>query len=437
MGKFALLLFVLLLLALGYFAVLNEETITFTVTPKTVYETPKIALILISFAVGAAVMLVYFFFRDTKRFIDNRQHQRRQKRDMHIQELYSRALNAILADNEDEARSALESILQEEPAHMDALLRLGDIAAGDEDYQKALGYYKRARDIQPRNIEVLFSLERMMGKTGRGSDANLYLDEILRLDPDNLTALYRKRSLLEKGERWDDIIAIQRTIIKCEHNEKDRQREQKNLIGYKYEQGRYSVENAAPEKAKKTFTTVLRLDKDFVPAYLGLAEAMLREGESEDAIALLQKGFEQTSSNIILARMEDLLINLGEPGRLISLYRNSALKDPQNQALRFFMGKLFYRLEMLDDAYDTLVTVDASSVGYPELHQLMGNIYLRRQQCEKAVVEFKKVIDIKKPFSLPYCCYSCGFSSDDWSGRCPNCKEWDTYQFNLHGACKA
>lgn len=437
MGKFALLLFVLLLLALGYFAVLNEETITLTVAPKTAYEMPKIALILLSFAVGAAVMLVYFFFRDTKRFIDSRQHQRKQKRDMHIQELYSRALNAILADNEDEARSALESILQEEPGHMDALLRLGDIAAGDEDYQKALSYYKRARDIQPQNIEVLFSLERMMGKTGRGSEANLYLDEILRLDPDNLTALYRKRSLLEKGEKWDDIIAIQRTIIKCEHNEKDRQREQKNLIGYKYEQGRYSIENAALEKAKKAFTTVLRLEKNFVPAYLGLAETMLREGESEDAVALLQRGFEQTSSNIILARMEDLLINLGEPGRLITLYRNSALKEPQNQALRFFMGKLFYRLEMLDDAYDTLATVDASSAPYPELHQLLGNIYLRRQQCEKAVEEFKKVIDIKKPFRLPYCCYNCGYSSDDWSGRCPNCKEWDTYQFNLYGVCKA
>ena len=437
MGKFALLLFVLLLLALGYFAVLNEETITFTVAPKTAYEMPKIALILLSFAVGMAVMLVYFFIRDTKRFIDNRQYQRRQKRDMHIQELYSRALNAMLADNEDEAGSALESILQEEPSHMDALLRLGDIAAGDEDYQKALSYYKRAKDLQPQNIEVLFSLERILEKTGRGSESIMYLDEILRLDPDNLTALYRKRSLLEKSEKWDDIVSIQRTVIKCEHNEKDRQREQKNLIGYKYEQGRYSLENAALEKAKKAFTTILRLEKNFVPAYLGLAEVMLREGESEDAVALLQKGFEQTSSTIILARMEDLLINLGEPGRLITLYRNSTLKEPRNQTLRFFMGKLFYRLEMLDDAYDTLITVDASSAPYPELHQLLGNIYLRRHQCEKAVEEFKKVIDVKKPFRLPYCCQICGYSSEDWSGRCPNCREWDTYQFNLYGVCEA
>ena len=101
------------------------------------------------------------------------------------------------------------------------------------------------------------------------------------------------------------------------------------------------------------------------------------------------------------------------------------------------MGKVFYRLEMLDDAFETLCTVDTSSAPYPELHQLLGNIYLRRQQFEKAAAEFRKVIDIRKPFRLPYCCYGCGFTSQDWSGRCPNCREWNTFQFNLYGICKA
>jgi tetratricopeptide (TPR) repeat protein len=437
MGKLAVLLFVIFLSALGYFAVLNKEPITFAITPKTIYEMPKIALILLSSAVGAAVMLLIFFIRDTKRFIEDRHYQRKQKKDMMVQELYSKALNAILADDEEEARAALESVLKEEPRHMDALLRLGDIAAGDEDHQKAMNYYRRAGEIQPHSLEVLFSLERIMGKTGRSTEALMYLDKILELDPDNLTALYRKRTLLERREKWDDLISLQRTIIKCEHNEKDREREQINLLGYKYEQGRYHLENGELEKAKKAFKTIVRMDMNFVPAYLGLAEAMLREEETEDAIAFLEKGFAQTSSPIVLARIEDLLINLGEPGRLIMLYKNSTLKDPQNQVLRFFMGKLFYRLEMLDDAFDTLIAVDGASAPYPELHQLLGNIYLRRQQCERAVEEFKKVIDIKKPFLLPYCCNSCGYSSVDWSGRCPNCREWNTYEFNLHGMCRA
>src|SRR5208282_2739766 len=107
-----------------------------------------------------------------------------------------------------------------------------------------------------------------------------------------------------------------------------KKREHQNLIGYEYEYGRHSLENNQLEKAKKAFKTVLRIDKDFVPATLGIAEVLLREGESEEAINLLEKGYEQSSSKILLARLEDLLISLGEPSRLISIYKNTILKNP-------------------------------------------------------------------------------------------------------------
>jgi tetratricopeptide (TPR) repeat protein len=437
MGKFSLFLFIVFLIVVGYFAMLNKEPVTFKVSTETVYEMPKVALILMSFAIGGAVMLLYFFIRDTRRFITNRQYLRRQKKEMKIQELYSKALNAILADNEEEARSALEEILEIEPSHIDALLRLGDISAGDEDFQKALNYYKKARDAKPQNIEVLFSLAKVMEKMGRESEAITYLNEIIEMDPDNLTALYMKRSILEKKGNLDDLINVQKQIIKSEHDEKDREREQKVLIGYKYEQGRTSLEAGEMEKARRTFRTIIRIDKGFVPAYLGYAETLLREDKVEEAIEFLEKGFQETSSMIVLARLEDLLINIGDPGRLIRFYRNISMRDPQNQVVRFFLGKLFYRLEMLDDAFDTLLAVDAAGNRFPELHQLLGNIYLRRGQCEKAVEEFKKVLDMKKTFRLPYCCNRCGYSSVEWSGRCPSCKNWNTYEFNLYGACKA
>jgi tetratricopeptide (TPR) repeat protein len=436
MGKFTLLIVVLFLIALSYFATQNKEHITVTITPSLIYEMPKIALILLSSGVGAALMLLFFFIRDTRRFILSRQYQRKQKRDMKIQELYSKALNAILADNNEEAQGALEGILQEEPGHLYALLRLGDVAAGDEDYHKAIEYYKKANEIQPQNLEVLFSLERMMEKTDRSDESLFYLDEILKEDPDNLNALYRKRSILEKSDKWDEIIQIQKAIIKIEHHEKDRDREKRNLLGCKYEEGRYSLESGNLEKAEKAFKTVVRMDRNFVPAYLGHAEVMLRKGDTTEAVAYLEKAYEQTSSMIILARIEDLLINVGEPARLIRLYTNSISKDPRNQTLKFFVGKLYYRLEMLDDAFDTLTTVDEGGELYPELHYLLGNIYLRRRQCERSVEEFKKVIETHKPFRLPYCCGNCGHLDQGWSGRCPSCKAWNTYQFDLYGTCK-
>ncbi len=437
MSKLSVFVFILFLIVVGYFAILNKEPVTFKVSTETVYEMPKVALVLMSFAIGCTVMLFYFFIRDTRRFITNRQYIKLQKKEIKIQELYSKALNAILADNEEEAKTTLQEILELNPSHIQSLLRLGDIAAGNEDFQNAINYYKKARDIEPRNIEALFCLSRIMEKTGRDSDALVYINNILELDSDNLTALHMKRAIFEKRGNLDELISVQKQIIKSEQNEKERQREQKILIGYKYEQGRMNLENGEIEKAKRTFRTVIRVNMEFIPAYLGYAEALIREEKTEEAAGFLEKAFDDTSSLIILARLEDLLINVGDPGRLIRFYRNILSREPQNQAVRFFLGKLFYRLEMLDDAYDTLMTVERMGDKFPELHQLLGNIFKRRGEYERAIEEFKKVLDMKSALRLPYCCSKCGYSSSDWSGRCPNCKNWSTYQLNLYGICKA
>ena len=435
MGKISIFILVLFLAGLSLFAVYNKETINVTIPFGAIYEMPKFAVVLFSIAVGILVSLIFFAIRDTKKFIDNWQYQKKQKQDIKVQGLYSRAVNAILAHNEDAARGALEDILAEEPDHIDALLRLGDTYAEEEDFQKANVYYQKAKMINPQNLETLFAIEKILENAGRWSEALKYIEDILDIDDANLSAMYRKRDILEKQGRWDDLVYMQKSILKNEHTEKDKRREQQNLIGYKYEYGRHSLETSQLEKAKKAFKTVLRIDKDFVPATLGLAEVMLREGDSEEAINLLEKSYENSSSKIVLARLEDLLISLGEPARLITIYKEGISRNPNDPVIRFFLGKLYYRLEMIDDALETLVGMDTLGIAYPELHQLLGNIYLRRNLHEKAAREYRKVIDVKKPLRLPYCCGRCGFTSDEWSGRCPKCRQWDTYQFNLDGIC--
>jgi lipopolysaccharide biosynthesis regulator YciM len=437
MGKLSIFIIVLFFGVVALFAINNHEVTTIKVPFGSLYEIPKIALILLSSAIGFFVTLFVFAIRDTKKFIDNWQYQRKQKQDIRVQELYSKALNALLARNEESAKGALEEVLVEEPDHIDALLRLGDIAAAEDDYQRANTYYQKAKNIMPKKIETLFALEGLMEKTARWTEAMRYLDDVLEIDDSNLTAMYKKRGLLERGGQWDDLVYLQKAILKHEHSEKDKKRESQNLIGYKYEYGRHSLENNQLEKAKKAFKTVLRLEKDFLPAILGLAEVMLIEGDSEEAVNLLEKSYENTHSTILLARLEDLLINLGEPSRLIRIYKNSISKKPNNPVTKFFLGKLFYRLEMVDDAFEILTGIDTAGVLYPELHQVLGNLYMRKNQCEKAVQEFKKAVDVKLSLRLPYCCKQCGNTADEWSGRCPGCKHWSTYQFNLEGACKA
>jgi lipopolysaccharide biosynthesis regulator YciM len=378
-------------------------------------------------------MLLVFVVRDTKKFLDSWQYQKKHKKEAKVQELYSKAVNYLHAHhNQNEAKELLGEVLTEEPEYLNALLRLGDIAISEEDFQKAREYYQKAWDLNPQSLEALFALERLMERTGRWPDTLRYIEEILEIDGGNLSALYKKRDILERLDMWDDLIFVQKAILKNEHTEKDRNRERQNLVGYKYEYGRHSLENGELEKAKKAFRTALRLEKDFIPATLGLTEVLLREGETEEAINLLEKGYEQTSSMVILSRLEDLLINVGEPARLIRIYKNNLSKNPQDPLMKFFLGKLYYRLEMIDDAFETLTSIDTGGTAYPDLHQLMGNLYMKRNQIDRAVYEFKRALDVYKPvFSLSYRCKDCGYMSSEWSGRCTNCKKWSTYQFNL------
>ncbi|HEX8949241.1 MAG TPA: tetratricopeptide repeat protein, partial [Dissulfurispiraceae bacterium] len=192
MGKIAVLIFLIFLMALGFFAMENKEMIMVKVPFGSIYQVPKITLIILSAIVGATVIFLVFFIRDTKRIIDNLQTQKKQKREARIHSHYSKALNAILGDRIEDAKEALGNILKEDPEHTDALLRLGDIAAGGDDHQAALDYYKKARDISPSNLQALLSIETVMEKMQRYDDALRYLEDILDMDSDNLTALYRK-----------------------------------------------------------------------------------------------------------------------------------------------------------------------------------------------------------------------------------------------------
>ncbi len=433
MSKLLIFIFVIFLAALALFAIHNQSPATIMVPFGAAYETPTIAVVLFSIAIGALAMLLIFIVRDTKHYVNNLQYQKKQKRHAKIQELYTKALHHLFAHhNLSEARDLFKAVLAEDPEHLNALLQLGNIAFSEDDVQTAREYYERARDLDPKNIEALFSLVRLMEKSERWPYALRYTEEILEIDDKNLSAMYKKRDILERLEKWDELVFVQKTILKNEHTEKDKNRERQNLVGYKYEYGRYSLENGELEKAKKAFRTVLRLERDSVPATLGLAEVLLREGENEEAINLLEKNYEQSSSMIVLLRLEDLLISVGEPLRLIRIYKNNIVQNPQDPVIKFFLGRLYYRLEMIDDAFEIVTSIDTGGAVYPEMHQLLGNLYMKRNQIEKAVKEYKMALESNAcAFSLSYRCGHCGHSSPEWSGRCAGCRQWSTYQLNL------
>lgn len=414
---------------------INRGVITINITPTRAKEIAVSTFFLISLSTGAGLVLLIYLMRDVRRFLRGLKVQREQKRRIKVQELYAKGMNAMLAKRNADAIMYFQRILNIDPNHVDTLLRMGISYLREMNVQEAIRLHLKAWNLDRDNREVAFSLAAGYEEAKRFDDAIKMYKEIISKDPTNIAALSRLRDAYHRMSSWEDLTETQSRLLASPLGPQEMEVEHRRLVGFKYELGRSYLESGDLERAKKVFRGVIKLDKDFIPAYLGLGEVYLEERKTADALELWEKAYKMTSSILLLLRLEDLYLKQGEPGKAIEIYQQAVTWKPQDTTVKFFLGKLFYRLEMVDEAYDTLMSVDWGDREFPDVHKLLGNIYLRRGSLGLAASEFKKAMGFRKQVIVPYACSNCDFSTTDWSGRCPNCGKWNTFGVNLEKNC--
>ena len=425
------LMVIVVLVAVVWLVEINQGSITVNLTPTKSREITTASFFLLSLATGAGLVFLIYFMRDVRRFLRGLKIQREQKKRSKIQELYTKGLNALLANRGSEAILHFQRVLNLDPNHVDTLLRMGISQLRQKNVQEAIRLHLKAWNLDNDNQEVMFSLSADYEDAKRFDEAIKMYREILRKDPSNITTLIRLRDLYHRLNQWEELIETQARLLANPLGSQELEVEHRKLIGFKYELGRSLLEAGDLERARKVFRGIIKLDKDFVPAYLGLGEVYLEEGKQKEAGQLWEKSYKLTSSVLLLHRLEDLYLKQGEPGSAIEVYKQAVTWKPQDTILKFFLGKLYYRLEMIDEAFDILTTVDWGDREYPDVHKLLGNIYLRRGSLGLAASEFKKALRFRKQVIVPYFCSNCQHRTTDWAGRCPNCGKWNTIGVNL------
>jgi len=414
---------------------LNPGIITVNILPSKSYDISKSTFFLLALAIGSGIVFSLYLLRDVKRFLRGLRVQREQKKRLKIQELYTKGLNSLLAKRNTEALTFFQKVLAIDPNHVNTLLRMGISQLREKNPQEAVLLHQKALSLDPDNQEVMFSLAADYEEAKRFEDALAMYSKILSKDASNLTALIKMRDLYQRLNQWDELSETQRKLLSGPLTPSEQELEHRRHVGFRYEMGRSLLEAGDLERSRKIFRGVIKLDKDFIPAFLGLGEVYLEEGKVSDAAELWEKSYKMTSSTLLLLRLEDLYLKQGEPGKAIEIYTQAVHWKPQDCSLKFFLGKLYYRLEMVDEAFETLSTVDWGDKDFPDVHKLLGNIYLRRGSLGLAASEFKKALGFKKQIIIPYVCSNCELRTTDWSGRCPNCGKWNTFAINLEKTC--
>lgn len=425
--RLLVLAFLALIAAVGYLAYLNPLTVTLFYTRDASVETSLTALVLLAMAAGGLLVMLAAGFIETRNlFVTWRQGQAR-KRGERVRELLEAGGNAKASGRLEEAAGYFQKVLQFEPHHVQALLRLGEVSRLQGNPHEAIRLHRRARDFDPKNVESSLALARDYENANQLDDAVSTLEATVKLDAGSLTALMRLRDLNVRLERWDEALAVQEKIMPFPSERDQVERETGFLTGIKYELGRIALEQGGMDKARRAFRGAIKINKNFLPAYIGLGEVLVAEGKLKDAGDLWEKAYEMTGNVILLHRLEELYLELGQPPAIIRLYESAVRRDPTNPALQFYLGKLYYRLEMVDEAFGVLSGIDTADARIPDLYKILGNLFLRKGDSAQAIECFKRALNLRKRVLVPYYCPSCDFHTTEWAGRCARCGAWNTY----------
>jgi len=241
----------------------------------------------------------------------------------------------------------------------------------------------------------------------------------------HLGALRGLRDLAAETGRWPEALEAQQRVLGTVGST-ERSPETEWLAVIYYELGRAEVARANASAALGHFRSAARADRLFLPAALALGDAYELTGDHREAVRAWERAAEVFPALPLLARLERAYRQEGRPSRMIALYRAAVERAPDDLALAVALGRVFFELEMLDEAADQLEKVEVRVPSSPVVHALLGAVFERRGQTREAFEEYRRALQLGHAFDWPHRCEACGAGGPMWQDRCAQCQRWNT-----------
>lgn len=422
--RLGLLLALLFGVLVAYLTALNTTGVRVTLGGGWTYELPLVALLVGAFLAGAALTFVLATLRDLGRTFHDYRRGRRARRAETVNEIYRRGMEAQLAGRADEAAQAYEEVRRREPTHAQASLRLGELAWERGDAPAALNHSLDALRVEEQPGTLLRVADDYK-RLDRTEDAVQMYQRVLERDRDHLAALRSLRDVAAGHGRWNDALAAQERLIRVAPRG-DRAAEEAWLAGIQYELGRGLLAGGDAPGAVSRFRDALRVRPDLLPAALALGDAHLESGDAREALRVWERALETQPAPPLLSRIERLHRAEGRPARMISLYQDAAARHPENLAVAFGLGRVYFELAMLDEAAEQFQKLEVQAPELSSLHAYLGAIFERHGQAHEAFEEYRRALRFPEGFEWSHRCLVCQVSQPSWFDRCPSCQRWNT-----------
>jgi hypothetical protein len=123
-----------------------------------------------------------------------------------------------------------------------------------------------------------------------------------------------------------------------------------------------------------------------------------------------------------------------QPEEAIRVWKQAIVLSESEEPLRYCLGKLYYRLFMLDAALNEFKLIEDSVSGFPALHVYIARILENKGDLQGAVAKNKTVLGEVSGLMADYSCSFCKKRFPEWRERCDQCRKWNTVALDIGAA---
>ncbi len=365
--------------------------------------------------------------------------QRRERRRLREQESFDGILRRaadLQADGQpSRAAAELEAYLAGRPDDFEGLLRYGEALRELGRGEEAVEVHRRAAKLHPQSVRLLYQLAEDHRARGESDVAREIESRIVREFPGlGLAVLERRRAAALARQDWTEATQVHDRIAAILNESGDTAslaRETGLARGLTYQRGLLLLESERVEEARALFESLLEQEPRFIPARILLGETELVAGREEAAVEAWRQGYLGTGSPVFLHRIEDHFIEEEQPVRAIETLRALIAQADNDLLPRFYLGRLYYRLEMHEEALRQLESVEERIKSSPTFHFLVARIHERRGELGRAVESYRACLRQLELGAAEYACRVCHARSSDWRDYCNRCGSWNSVELDF------
>src|SRR2546427_1399950 len=226
-------------------------------------------------------------------------------------------------------------------------------------------------------------------RAGRREEARRLYRQAVERRKNDVRALRGLRDLAVEMEAWPEALATQERLIATVAGA-ERSAETDWLATIHYEPCGGHGKAGRSGSAIGHFKNALRAEPGFVPAALALGDALEAGGDHREAIKIWERTADQFPTLAVLARLERVYRQGGRPSRMIALYPAAVDRAPDDLALAVALGRVYFELEMLDEAADQFEKIEVRAPDLPVVHAFLGAVFKRRGETREAFAEYRR-----------------------------------------------